>query len=252
VREGCRYKSKRDLSSALGRISEQITLTSDPKVRWEVNSKTNVALYFNKTGGESVSQSTLKNKGFLTFLDQNPPFELPHENGVRLHEHVQFATARFCSAQGNITGSKRTFPLRSKERRLPRGAQLAGQTERDTLLSEGATSNTCAAPTSNAASLFAPSVVDAELYCFGRRVIRSETRGEICRRRLDVVARQHGPQEDHSGYYSPPLLLFSKRIDVNNASRDSLEEDERTHGCPQPMPAARSKLICFLAPARLG
>jgi hypothetical protein len=33
-------------------------------------------------GGESVSQSPLKGKAFSTFLDQNPPFELPPENGI--------------------------------------------------------------------------------------------------------------------------------------------------------------------------
>jgi hypothetical protein len=33
-------------------------------------------------GGESVSQSLLKDKAFSTFLDQNPPFELPPENGI--------------------------------------------------------------------------------------------------------------------------------------------------------------------------
>jgi hypothetical protein len=30
-------------------------------------------------GGESVSQSQLKDKAFLTFQDQNPPFELPEK-----------------------------------------------------------------------------------------------------------------------------------------------------------------------------
>ena len=33
-------------------------------------------------GGESVSQSSLKDQAFSTFLDQNPPFELPPENGI--------------------------------------------------------------------------------------------------------------------------------------------------------------------------
>jgi hypothetical protein len=32
-----------------------------------------------KAGGESVSQSPLKDKAFSTFLDQNPPFELPEK-----------------------------------------------------------------------------------------------------------------------------------------------------------------------------
>jgi hypothetical protein len=33
-------------------------------------------------GGESVSQLPLKDKAFLTFPDQNPPFELPPKAGV--------------------------------------------------------------------------------------------------------------------------------------------------------------------------
>lgn len=41
----------------------------------------------NLAGGESVRQSPLKDKAFLTFLDQNPPFELRPDNGmVRLRE----------------------------------------------------------------------------------------------------------------------------------------------------------------------
>jgi hypothetical protein len=31
---------------------------------------------------ERVSQSPLKDQAFSTFLDQNPPFELPPENGI--------------------------------------------------------------------------------------------------------------------------------------------------------------------------
>src|SRR5205085_1510843 len=34
------------------------------------------------SGGESVSQSLLKDKAFSTLLDQNPPFEQRPENGV--------------------------------------------------------------------------------------------------------------------------------------------------------------------------
>jgi hypothetical protein len=37
---------------------------------------------FGQGGGESVSQSPLKDKAFSTFLDQNPPFELPPENEI--------------------------------------------------------------------------------------------------------------------------------------------------------------------------
>ena len=33
-------------------------------------------------GEASVSQSPLKDQAFSTFLDQNPPFELPPENGI--------------------------------------------------------------------------------------------------------------------------------------------------------------------------
>jgi hypothetical protein len=33
-------------------------------------------------GGESVSQSPLKDQAFSPFLDQNPLFELPPENGI--------------------------------------------------------------------------------------------------------------------------------------------------------------------------
>ena len=33
-------------------------------------------------GGESVSESSLKDKGFSTFLDQNPPLKLRPENGI--------------------------------------------------------------------------------------------------------------------------------------------------------------------------
>ena len=35
-----------------------------------------------RSGGEGVSQSPLKDKAFLTFRDQNPPFELPPKAGV--------------------------------------------------------------------------------------------------------------------------------------------------------------------------
>jgi hypothetical protein len=44
------------------------------------------------TGGESVSQLPLKDKAFSTFLDQNPPFELPPENGIS-------SPAKACSAE---------------------------------------------------------------------------------------------------------------------------------------------------------
>jgi hypothetical protein len=37
-------------------------------------------------GGEGVSQSPLKDNAFSTLLDQNPPLELPPENGVLRHK----------------------------------------------------------------------------------------------------------------------------------------------------------------------
>ncbi len=39
-----------------------------------------------KGGGEGVSQLALKDKGFSTFLDQNPPFELRPEMGFRFRQ----------------------------------------------------------------------------------------------------------------------------------------------------------------------
>jgi hypothetical protein len=45
-------------------------------------------------GGESVSQSPLKDKAFLTFLDQNPPFELPPENGISPYKNLSRPMAR--------------------------------------------------------------------------------------------------------------------------------------------------------------
>jgi hypothetical protein len=40
-----------------------------------------ILIYSMLYGGESVSQSPLKDQAFSTFLDQNPLFELPPENG---------------------------------------------------------------------------------------------------------------------------------------------------------------------------
>jgi hypothetical protein len=77
-------------------------------------------------GGESVSQSPLKDKAFSTFLDQNPPFELPQKRNSALdkslfrpmarhrqHRHQatserQIAGAPLSSAvsQGNVARSK--------------------------------------------------------------------------------------------------------------------------------------------------
>jgi hypothetical protein len=51
---------------------------------WVKNQKTSLESI--GYGGESVSQSPLKDQAFSTFLDQNPPFELPPEMGFRLRQ----------------------------------------------------------------------------------------------------------------------------------------------------------------------
>jgi hypothetical protein len=55
--------------------------TNEPK-----RGKSYFGLQNRVNGGESVSQLPLKDKAFLTFLDQNPPFELRLENGFRLRQ----------------------------------------------------------------------------------------------------------------------------------------------------------------------
>ena len=73
-----RNKGKAQLSSALDRISERITLAFQTQKQSGglQSQKQKFSLYFNMTGGEGVSQPPLKDKAFSTFLDQNPPFEL--------------------------------------------------------------------------------------------------------------------------------------------------------------------------------
>src|SRR6266566_3503009 len=67
----------------LDRISERITLAFQALSRPEASagqlSKYENLPYVSRVGagGESVSQLPLKDKAFSTFLDQNPPFELP-------------------------------------------------------------------------------------------------------------------------------------------------------------------------------
>jgi hypothetical protein len=75
------------LSSALDRISERITLAFQnpvpPRSNPGVNHrKTNLRYISIGSGGESVSQPPLKDKAFSTFLGQNPPFEPRPNNGV--------------------------------------------------------------------------------------------------------------------------------------------------------------------------
>src|ERR1019366_6941520 len=59
-------------------------------------------------GGESVSQLPLKDKAFLTFFGQNPPFELRSEKGI-------FGSAKACSAGGP---SSTTTPPATSERQI--------------------------------------------------------------------------------------------------------------------------------------
>jgi len=46
------------------------------------------------SGGESVSQSPLKDKAFSTFLDQNPPFELPPKWNSAFDKNLSRSMAR--------------------------------------------------------------------------------------------------------------------------------------------------------------
>jgi hypothetical protein len=85
--EGCRNNGKPQLSSALDRISERITLAFQTLSRLESirgpTSKNKHLPYISiGCGGESVSQSPLNDQAFSTFLDQNPPFALRPKTGV--------------------------------------------------------------------------------------------------------------------------------------------------------------------------
>ena len=65
--KGAETKAKRDLSSALDRISEQITTDFQPRGPWR----------------RECQSIPLKDKAFLTFAGQNSPFELRPELGFR-------------------------------------------------------------------------------------------------------------------------------------------------------------------------
>jgi hypothetical protein len=63
-----------------------------------------VALFV-RTGGESVSQSPLKDKVFSTFLDKNPRFGLRPENGISSSTKASPPNARRChqaTSEGQI------------------------------------------------------------------------------------------------------------------------------------------------------
>jgi hypothetical protein len=54
-------------------------------------------------GGESVSQSPLKDRVFLTFLGQNPPFELRRKLALRLRSAQRLSRADHCESERRDT-----------------------------------------------------------------------------------------------------------------------------------------------------
>src|ERR1700730_10318623 len=53
-----------------------------------------ILLYQRLTGGENVSKLPLKDNAFSTFLDQNPPFELPPKWNSAFDENLSRSMAR--------------------------------------------------------------------------------------------------------------------------------------------------------------
>jgi hypothetical protein len=95
--EGYRNKGKAQSSSVLDRISGSITPTFQTLSRPEiirVSTIENEKLPYISTtyGGESVSQSPLKDQAFSTFLDQNPPFELRPKMGFAFRQWPSTST----------------------------------------------------------------------------------------------------------------------------------------------------------------
>jgi hypothetical protein len=70
-------------------------------------------------GGESVSQSPLKDQVFSIFLDQNPPFELRPKNGVSLRQKPQCGVPRLVSQPRRLEGI--SFADRARAERHSRG-----------------------------------------------------------------------------------------------------------------------------------
>src|SRR5882724_4875907 len=97
--EGYRNRGKAQSSLALDRISEWITLAfqtlSRPEIiRGSTIENENLPYISITYGGESVSQSPLKDNAFSTFLDQNPPFELPPKWNSALDKNLSRSMAR--------------------------------------------------------------------------------------------------------------------------------------------------------------
>jgi hypothetical protein len=85
--EGCRNKGKAQLSSAPDRISERITLAFQTLLSRSEAKNWNFPYISMGYGGESVSQSQLKDNAFSISLHQNPPFELPPKMEFRLRQN---------------------------------------------------------------------------------------------------------------------------------------------------------------------
>ncbi len=84
------------LSSALDRILETITLVFQTLyAQKQFEGKNESLLYISiGYGGESVSQSPLKDKPFSTFLDRNPPFELTEKADFAFDKSLSRPMAR--------------------------------------------------------------------------------------------------------------------------------------------------------------
>ena len=109
--EGYRNKGKAQSSSALDRISEWITPTFQTLSRPEIIRGSSIENekfpYISITyGGESVSQSPLKDNAFSTFLDQNPPFELPPKWNSALDKSLFHPMARHRQHRDQATSER--------------------------------------------------------------------------------------------------------------------------------------------------
>jgi hypothetical protein len=77
----CQTRPSKQMSDLLATISKSTTRTSSICTNGSV---CGISLFEGRRGygGESVSQSPLKDQAFSTLLDQNPPFELRPKAGV--------------------------------------------------------------------------------------------------------------------------------------------------------------------------
>jgi hypothetical protein len=61
------------------------------------------------SGGESVSQSLLKDRAFSTFLDQNPPFELRPKMGLNYQLTSEGSSSSSAHALAIVAGTERPY-----------------------------------------------------------------------------------------------------------------------------------------------